>query len=168
MRNRGIELFLLPPAAAAPAAVGRGAAAALADPAAASSAQDASAPAGALGAEAGAPAAAAGLAAEPSAEPLAAEDLQAMLVAEGVPGWALPAAMAGAHEEVARQAAARHRWPPRLQAWTRPSTSVDAVLSGLSPYCKFAAREVGKQRMLGSARTACPVPTHWSCLWAPS
>ncbi len=140
MRNRGIELFLLPPAAAAPAA---GAPVVPADHAAASTARDASRPAGALGAEAGAPAAVWGLAAEPSAEPSAAEDLQALLTAEGVPGWALPAAMAGAHEEVACQAAARHRWRPRLHARMDPTSTSRGSTDNRIVYVPQARRTCG-------------------------
>ncbi len=142
MRNRGIELFLLPSAAAAPAAGAPGAAAAPADPAAASTARDPSAPAGALGAEAGAPAAAYGLAAESSVES-SAEDLQALLAAEGVPGWALPAAMAGAHEEVARQAAARHRWRPRLHARMDPTSTSSGSTDYRIVYVPQARRTCG-------------------------
>lgn len=143
MRNRGIELFLLPSAAAAPAAGAPGAAAAPADPAAASTARDPSAPAGALGAEAGAPAAAYGLAAESSVESSAAEDLQALLAAEGVPGWALPAAMAGAHEEVACQAAARHRWRPRLHARMDPTSTSSGSTDYRIVYVPQARRTCG-------------------------
>ncbi len=48
------------------------------------------------------------------------EDLQLALGAAGVPGWAMPAAMAAAHAEIAAAAAAAHRRGPsraELRRW---------------------------------------------------
>lgn len=101
MRNRGIELFLLPSTSLPP-----------------DGAPGQALPPGADGAQA---AAArdhlAGL--DPGAGGTASTsevwDLEAMLAAEGVPGWALPAAMATAHREVAHMASSCYRW--LLHAW---------------------------------------------------
>lgn len=83
MRNRGVEIYLLPepsPAAAAP--ISRS------DPAA-----DAQVP--------------------------AAPDLQLALAAAGVPGWALPQAMAATHQQLAAAAAAAHLQGPSLRQLRR-------------------------------------------------
>jgi hypothetical protein len=79
MRNRGVEIYLLPepsPAAAAPSA--------RSGPTA-----DAQVP--------------------------AAHDLQLALAASGVPGWALPQAMAATHQQLAAAAAAAHLQGPSLR-----------------------------------------------------
>ena len=111
MRNRGIELFLLP----ASASSGRSASAAVAaatagTPTCESTAEPLGQPLALLGPD-GALAAAGDLG--PSARlalgPSEGEDLQALLAAEGVPGWALPAAMVAGHQAVVQLAAARHR-----------------------------------------------------------
>ncbi|GAB4814208.1 hypothetical protein N2152v2_001254 [Parachlorella kessleri] len=78
MRNRGIEIFLLP-----------------ADP---------RAPAGPLNGSS-----------LPAAGNLHAQELEATLGYEGIPGRALPHAMAAAHAEVVAHAAQRHRRPPSLR-----------------------------------------------------
>ena len=93
MRNRGIELFLAPNAPPLPADT----------PDAANASLVATKGSTALGGEKGISAGVRGVGASEE------EDLEALLVAEGVPGCVLPAAMVAAHQEVARRAAARHR-----------------------------------------------------------
>ena len=93
MRNRGIELFLAPSAPPLPADT----------PGAINASLVATKGPTAVGEEKGISAGVRGVGASKE------EDLEALLVAEGVPGCALPAAMVAAHQEVARLAAARHR-----------------------------------------------------------
>lgn len=105
MRNRGIELFLLPASAGASTA---GPAAAAAGATSDSTAEPRSQPL-ALRGDSEALVAAGNLDLLATLGPSEGEDLHALLAAEGVPGWALPAAMAAAHQGVAQLAAARHR-----------------------------------------------------------
>ena len=107
MRNRGIELFLLPAVAGASTAPPTAAAAgATSDPTAAPCGQPLAFPGedGALTA-----AGHVGPLVRGPLGPSEGGDLQALLAAEGVPGWALPAAMAAAHQAIAQRAATRHR-----------------------------------------------------------
>ena len=110
MRNRGIELFLLPAAAGASTAAPTAATAgATSGPTAAPHSQPLAVPG-----EDGASSAAgdAGSVAGGGLGPSEGGDLQALLAAEDMPGWALPAAMAAAHQAVAQLAATRHRSAP--------------------------------------------------------
>lgn len=126
MRNRGIELFLLPASAGASAAAPTAAAAsAISDPTPAPRGQPL-----ALPGEDGASSADGDLGhlAKGTLGPSEGEDLQALLAAEGVPGWALPAAMAAAHQAVAQLAAARHRSAP--DCFAAPPCSAGPVPAG--------------------------------------
>lgn len=88
MRNRGIELFLLPPEAEAEAGPGAAAQLAAAPPAGAPAQQQQ-------------------------------QEAQQVLALAGVPGSAVPAAMAAAHAAVVAHAAQRHRRPPGLRELRR-------------------------------------------------
>ena len=108
MRNRGIEIFIPPESPSSP----------LPDPTTAPSAR----PEAAEGT--GIVDAAAHL--EHSSALAVGGDLERMLAAEGVPGTALPRAMAAAHLAVARAAAEYHRWVGCCQEF--PSNAVPGCL----------------------------------------
>ena len=140
MRNRGIEIFLLPEQAEQEAAPAPAAAAALQGPAAAEQQQ------------------------QQQAEHA---DLQQVLALAGVPGTALPAAMASAHAAVAAHAAQRHRRPPGLRELRRWAALAGALAGrGWRPaaalhtaWCQLyvrseAAAAAGADEAAGVARAA--------------
>ena len=114
MRNRGIEIFLLP--------------------------EDPAASAGIVGGKR-----------QLAAGNLHGQELEAALGYEGIPGQALPHAMAAAHAEVAAHAAQRHRWAGKV------ATVVAAARRRVSPLALLQAGISRQATCTGIAAADMPV-----------
>jgi hypothetical protein len=126
MRNRGVEIYLLPepsPAAAGPSL----------------KSADAQVP--------------------------AANDLQLALAAAGVPGWALPQAMAATHQQLAAAAAAAHLPGPSLRQLRRWAELAGALAARGWPLQSALAAAIRQVAMSICCSRAC---RHPPCVAAPA